>query len=156
MVLVDYIGVFFYISQYFWQMTVSLWFPSILLKKKTKTTIIIDGPSSLFIWSDLFRSELSVGRVVWYLASLSIARFWQNTCLLLLLFFSTCWSRGTALQVGKKAVGRQRNLGLPVQKLDSILEWLGMALFCMHLVLLSVSCYIWSLLYFIILCSDIF
>ena len=25
-------------------------------------------------------------------------------------------------QVGKKAVGRQRNLGLPVQKLDSILE----------------------------------
>ena len=102
MVLVDYIGIFFYISQYFWQMTVSLWFPSILLKKKTKTTIIIDGPSRLFIWSDLFRSELSVGRVVWYLASLSIARFWQNTCLLLLLFFQLAGAVGQLYKSEKK------------------------------------------------------
>jgi hypothetical protein len=52
---------FFYISQYFWQMTVSLWFPSILLKKISKTTIIIDGPSSLFIRSELsyLRADLS-------------------------------------------------------------------------------------------------
>ena len=53
MVLVDYIGIFFYISQYFWQMTVSLWFLLILLKKISKTTMIIDGPSSLFIRSEL-------------------------------------------------------------------------------------------------------
>ena len=67
MVLVDYIGIFFTFPNTLDRcQTASLWFPSILLKKISKTTIIIDGPSSLFIRADLSRSELSAGRVVWY------------------------------------------------------------------------------------------
>jgi hypothetical protein len=45
MVLVDYIGIFFTFPNTFDRcQTASLWFPSILLKKISKTTIIIDGP----------------------------------------------------------------------------------------------------------------
>ena len=60
MVLLDYIGIFFTFPNTFDRcQTVSFWFPSILLKKIRKTTIIIDGPSCLNIRAELSRSELS-------------------------------------------------------------------------------------------------
>jgi hypothetical protein len=88
--LVDYIWIFFYISQYFWQMSDCIFMISVnfIKKKISKTTIIIYGPSSLYIRSELSKhtgrpvlaygptsprlradlslSELSAGRVVWY------------------------------------------------------------------------------------------
>ena len=54
MVFVDCIGIFFYISQYFWQISDCIFMISVnFIKKISKTTIIIDGPSSLFIRSEL-------------------------------------------------------------------------------------------------------
>ena len=53
MVLVDYIGIFFYISQYCWQMSDCVFMISVnFIKKISKTTIIIDDPSCLNIRAD--------------------------------------------------------------------------------------------------------